>query len=291
VTPLATTLTLLSAFFHAGWNLLARKYRGGNIFLRVPLLIAAVGLIPVLLAGIWSTSLPQGVWINFTISGICLAIYFLGLTQGYQSGEFSVVYPLARALPVLALALADIALGNPPTAVGWVGIVLVAIGCMTSPLESLRSIHLSMYLNRTTIWILITAAGMVGYTLADNQAADRFAPGISPVLRYHVLALTVSFVVFWVFLKLRRQPVSLEGGLENWKWPAVMAALLFTAYTLVLVAYQYSTETSYVAAVRQFSLVIAVPIGAFYFKETSPLLRILAAVTITAGIILIALGG
>ena len=289
--PLATALTLLSAFFHAGWNLLARKYRGGNIFLRVPLLIAAVGLIPVLLAGVWSTPLPQGVWINFTISGICLAAYFLGLTQGYQSGEFSVVYPLARALPVLALALADIALGHPPTLIGWLGILLVALGCMTSPLDSLHSIHLSAYLNRTSIWILVTAAGMVGYTLADNQAVDRFAPGISPVLRYHVLALTVSALVFWFLLKLIRQPVSLERGLENWKWPAVMAALLFLAYTLVLVAYQYSTETSYVAAVRQFSLVIAVPIGAFYFKEASPLLRILAAVTITAGIILIALGG
>ncbi len=85
--------------------------------------------------------------------------------------------------------------------------------------------------------------------------------------------------------------MSLERGLESWKWPAVMAALLFLAYTLVLIAYQYSTETSYVAAVRQFSLVIAVPIGAFYFKETAPALRILAALTITAGIVLIALGG
>jgi drug/metabolite transporter (DMT)-like permease len=291
LSPLATTLTLVSAFFHAGWNLLARKYRGGNIFLRVPLLIAAVGLIPVLLAGLLSAPLPQGVWINFTFSGICLAVYFLGLTQGYQSGEFSVVYPLARALPVLALALADIALGHPPTPLGWVGIVLVAIGCMTSPLESLHSIRLSTYVNRTTIWILITAAGVVGYTLADNQAADRFPPGLSPVLRYHVLALTVSFVAFWIFLKLLRQPVSLERGLENWKWPAVMALLLFLAYTLVLLAYQYSVETSYVVAVRQFSLVIAVPIGAFYFKESSPLLRILAAVTITAGIVLIAFGG
>ncbi len=227
---------------------------------------------------------------NFTFSGVCLAVYFLGLTQGYQSGEFSVVYPLARALPVLALALADIALGNPPTAIGWAGILLVAIGCMTSPLESLRSIHLSSYLNRTTIWILLTAAGMVGYTLADNQAADRFDPGIAPVLRYHVLALTVSLITFWIFLSLPPAG-SLERGLENWIWPAVMAALLFTAYTLVLVAYQYSTETSYVAALRQFSLVIAVPVGAFYFKEASPHLRIMAAVTITLGIILIALGG
>ena len=291
MSALATALTLLSAFFHAGWNLLARKYRGGNIFLRVPLLIAAAGLIPVLLAGIWATPLPQGVWINFTISGICLAVYFLGLTQGYQSGEFSVVYPLARALPVLALALVDIALGHPPTLLGWVGITLVAIGCMTSPLESLHSIHLSTYLNRTTIWILITAAGMVGYTLADNQAADRFAPGLSPVLRYHVLALTVSLVAFRFFLKFTRQPVSLERDLASWKWPAVMAVLLFLAYTLVLIAYQYSTETSYVAAVRQFSLVIAVPIGAFYFKEAAPALRILAALTITVGIVLIALAG
>lgn len=291
MTPLATALTLLSAFFHAGWNLLARKYRGGNIFLRVPLLITAVGITPALLAGRWGAPLPQGVWVNFTISGVCLAAYFLGLTQGYQSGEFSVVYPLARALPVLALALADIALGYPPTLAGWVGIILVAIGCMISPLNSLRSIRLATYLNRTTIWILITAAGMVGYTLADNQATDRFSPGIAPVLRYHVLVVTVSLVAFWIFLKLTRQPVSLERGLENWKWPAVMAALVFLAYTLVLIAYQYSTETSYVVAMRQFSLVIAVPIGAFYFKEAAPLLRILAAVTITAGIVLIALGG
>jgi drug/metabolite transporter (DMT)-like permease len=291
MTPLATSLTLLSAFFHAGWNLLARKHLGGNIFLRVPLLITAVGIIPVLLAGIWGKSLPDGVWVNFTISGVCLAVYYLGLTQGYQSGEFSVVYPLARALPVLVLALADIALGHPPTSAGWAGIILVTIGCITSPLDSLRNIRLSTYLNRTTIWILITAAGMVGYTLADNQATDRFSPGIAPVLRYHVLAVTVSLAAFWLFLKLTRQPVSLDRGLESWKWPAVMAALLFMAYTLVLVAYQYSTETSYVAAMRQFSLVIAVPIGAFYFKEAAPLLRILAAVTITAGIILIALGG
>jgi drug/metabolite transporter (DMT)-like permease len=291
LSPLAAALTLLSAFFHAGWNLLARKYPGGNIFLRVPLLIVAAGLIPVLLAGFWAPPLPDGVWINFIISGVCLAVYFLGLTQGYESGEFSVVYPLARALPVLVLALADIALGHPLTAAGWFGIFLVAIGCMISPIESFSKIHLSTYLNRTTIWILITAAGMVGYTLADNQAADRFDPGLSPVLRYHILALTVSLVTFWFFLKLTHQPVTLERDLARWKWPAVMAALLFLAYTLVLIAYQYSTKTSYVAAMRQFSLVIAVPIGAFYFKEAAPLLRILAAVTITAGIVFIALGG
>ena len=52
------------------------------------------------MAGALGSHFPPGVWMNFTFGGICLAFYYLGLTQGYQSGDFSVVYPLARSLPV-----------------------------------------------------------------------------------------------------------------------------------------------------------------------------------------------
>lgn len=291
MTPVAAALTLLSALFHAGWNLLARKYRGGNLFLRVPLLISAAGLLPILAGQIWGAPFPTGTWVNFTIGGVCLAVYFIGLTQGYECGDFSVVYPLARALPVLAVALADIFLGSPPSSLGWIGMILVAVGCVISPLESWRIIRLTSYINRATGWILITAAGMIGYTLADNHALDRFPPGIGLVLRYHVLESIVSLFAFWFFLSLLRQPLKLETGWQNWKWPFVMAVLLFSAYTLVLIAYQYSPETSYVVAMRQFSLVIGVPIGAYYFKESAPIQRILAALTITAGIVLIVLAG
>ncbi len=291
MTPLAAALTLLSAFFHAGWNLLARQFHGGNLFLRVPLLISIAGLLPVLASEIWGAPFPAGTWVNFSIGGVCLAIYYTGLTQGYECGDFSVVYPLARALPVLAIALTDISMGSVPSQPGWLGIILVAIGCMLSPLDSWRRIRLASYLNRATGWILITAAGMVGYTLADNQALDRFPPGIGLVLRYHVLEVSVSLVAFWLILLFLRQPIKVDSGWRNWIWPAIMALLLFSAYTLVLIAYQYSHETSYVVALRQFSLVIGVPIGAYYFRESAPILRILAALTITAGIALIVLAG
>jgi drug/metabolite transporter (DMT)-like permease len=289
--PLAAGLTLISAFFHAGWNLIARKYRGGSVFVRVPLLISAIGILPALISGYRGSHFPPGVWVNFTIGGICLAFYYLGLTQGYQSGDFSVVYPLARSLPVLVIALVDIAQGHPPSVAGWIGIILVMIGCMLSPLTSLREIKPSAYLNITSVWILITAAGMVGYTIADSLAANRMSPGITPLLRYQVFEVLVSFMVLWPLLLLFRQPLYLEGKLADWKWPAVMALLLFGGYGLVLLAYQLSQETSYVVAIRQFSIVIGVSIGVFYFKERAPLLRISAALIITAGILLIALAG
>jgi len=289
--PLAAGLTFISAFFHAGWNLIARKYRGGSIFVRVPLLISLVGVPLALLAGYLGSHFPPGVWVNFTVGGICLAIYYLGLTQGYQSGDFSVVYPLARSLPVLVIALADIARGHPPSPAGWMGILLVMIGCMLSPLTSLREIKPAAYLNVTSIWILITAAGMVGYTLVDSQAAERMAPAFTPLLRYQVFEVFVSFMVLWPLLLLFRQPLYLERDLGAWKWPAVMAVLLYGGYALVLLAYQLSAETSYVVAIRQFSIVIGVTIGAFYFKEPAPVLRISAALIITAGVLCIALAG
>jgi drug/metabolite transporter (DMT)-like permease len=289
--PLAAGLTFISAFFHAGWNLIARKYRGGSIFVRVPLLISLAGLIPALLAGYLGSHFPPGVWVNFTFGGVCLAFYYLGLTQGYQSGDFSVVYPLARSLPVLVIAIVDISRGHPPSAAGWIGMILVMIGCMLSPLTSLREIKPSAYLNVTSIWIMITAAGMVGYTIVDSQAAERMTPGLAPLLRYQVFEVFVSFMVLWPLLLFFHQPLYLERDLGSWKWPAVMALLLFGGYGLVLLAYQLSPETSYVVAIRQFSIVIGVTIGAFYFKERAPVLRISAALIITAGVLCIALAG
>ena len=57
-----------------------------------------------------------------------MAIYYLGLSRGYMSGDFTVVYPLARATPVLVIAALDVARGQAPTLFGWLGLLLIVIG-------------------------------------------------------------------------------------------------------------------------------------------------------------------
>ena len=101
-------LTLLSAFFHASWNFLARESNETDFLLHSGFVIIGLGLIPAIILEFIGTAFPLRVWLYVPISGTFLAVYYLGIIQGYRSGDFTVVYPVARALPVLLIAFADI---------------------------------------------------------------------------------------------------------------------------------------------------------------------------------------
>jgi drug/metabolite transporter (DMT)-like permease len=284
-------ITLFSAVIHASWNLLARKHRETDFLFNSSILVGLVALIPVLAYDYFVQPFPAKVWFFIPFSGTFLAFYYLGLTRGYRSGDFTVVYPVARALPVLIIALSDVVLGSSPTPFGWLGIFLVTLGVMVSPLESLRGFSLNRYRNRTMVWVLLAVIGITGYTIIDGLAADFVQPGPVSALRYFVLQTSSSVIVYWFLLTLMHTPVDLLEIRTSWRRPALLAFLIASAYTLVLWAYQLSSETSYVVAVRQFSIVVGVVAASYLFKETAPRLRIAAAVTIMIGICLIVLTG
>lgn len=284
-------ITLLSAVLHASWNLLARDRREIDYLFHSSFLVALVGLLPTIAAEVWGEAFPARVWMYLPISGACLAMYYLGLTRGYRSGDFTVVYPVARALPVLIIAVLDVVLGNSPSPLGWLGIIMVSGGVMISPLESFGGFTLQRYRNQTTLWILLAVAGITGYTFVDGLAASLVTPGVISAIRYFVLQTTFSVILYWLLLRALHFPATLSRNSAAWRRPALIAALITTAYTLVLWAYQLSSEISYVVAVRQFSIVVGVVTAAYIFKEAAPKLRISAAIIIMVGISLIAMAG
>jgi drug/metabolite transporter (DMT)-like permease len=287
---LSLALIAVSAFLHAGWNLLAHRRRSdGALFLRVTLVTGLAGLVPALIAELQGPRFPPEVWGLLAITGLFQSLYYLGLTMGYRSGHFTVVYPVARALPVLFLAFIDLARGHAPSPLGWAGMLLVVAGCAIAPLESLRTVTASRYLNRTTIWIVITALGTVGYSTIDKIAAELMAPGPLSAARYGVLESLFTVPYIWLALKLVREPLRGKNGLADWKWPTLAAIFIFAAYWLVLWAYQLSPFASYIVALRQFSIVIGVTAAAVLLKEPARLLRLGAAVLIALGIICISL--
>ncbi len=287
--PLAVTLILISTFLHAGWNLLLRSRRDDHTILRASIVIAVLGLGPALVAEFLGTRFPPLVWGCLVASGIFEALYSLGLSRGYQTGNFSYVYPVARALPILLLAVADVIRGHWPSGFAWMGMVLVSIGCVVIPLESLNSFTLTHYWNRATFWVVVTALSTMGYTLIDKVAADLIEPGPLTAARYNVYGMTLTAIAYWLIFKLMRQPLGGESNWAGWKWPVIAAIGIFGAYWLILWSYQLSPKTSYVVALRQFSIVIGVAIGAFLFREPAPTLRISAALIIALGIACIVL--
>jgi len=289
--PFAIALVLVSTFLHAGWNLLVGAQRTSYTMLRVVVTIAVVGIGPALIAEWWGPALPRQIWGYVILTGISLAVYYLGLAKGYQSGHFTVVYPVARALPILLVAVYDLFRGDAPSTLAWLGMGLVSVGCMVMPQKSLKNFNLSDYRDPAMFWVVVAAAGTVGYTVVDHAAADLLPSGPAAAARYGIFEFVSAAIFYWLILKILREPTGQFDGLRSWQVPALGAAGLFGAYWLVLWSYQLSAQASYVVALRQFSIVVGVIIGALIFKESAPVLRITAAFGIAAGIALIALAG
>ena len=284
-------IVLLSTFMHAGWNLLARQQRGRDITLPLLLIISGVGLLPALVVEWQTGSILPLIWPYALLTACFQAMYYFGLYKGYHQGEFTVVYPLARSLPVLVLTLADVLRGDVPSLMGWIGMGLIAVGCLLAPLESWRSFALARYWNKTTIWILITATGMVGYTLVDRAAAAILRPGADMALRYGFWETVATAGAYWLLLQLLRLPTIQIKGRADWTRAAIAGVFMFGAYSLVLWAYQMPVPVSYIVALRQFSIVLGVVAGAILFHEPAPRWRISMALLIVAGVILISVWG
>jgi len=200
------------------------------------------------------------------------------------------VYPVARALPVLLLGLVDVARSRPPSAAGWAGMSLIAGGCLLAPHKRLSELRLSHYRRQTTVWVLLVATGTVGYTLLDKLAAETIAPGPGAAARYGYAFFVSSFVVYTVLAKSFRLG-SQESTVPRPGWVLGGAFCNFGSYWLILWVYQLVERASYTVALRQFSIVIGVLAAVALFREPGARLRITAACLITAGLVVVSLAG
>ncbi len=183
--PAVIILVVASTFMHAGWNLLVRRRDCETVLIgRMLIVVVLAGLVPAAVSEAMVRSLTPKAWMCVAGSGICCGFYYLGLARAYGSSDFTVVYPVARALPILLVAFGDVLLGRHLTTFGWVGICLVIGGCLLTPLKSFRGFALGHYFNRATFWIALTALGTVGYTLLDKSAAEVVRQGPATAARY-----------------------------------------------------------------------------------------------------------
>ncbi len=292
--PFAAALVLSSTFLHAGWNLLARRQRAEALFFhRLLLAVVAIGLVPAAISEWHARSLPPAAWLYALGSGVFCGLYFLFLAKGYAASDFTVVYPVARALPVLLVGLGDALRGRYPTAMGWSGMTLVALGCLLAPQRSFRDLSPRRYLNRASIWILLTALSTVGYTLLDKMASEVVTQGPGTAARYGYIFYLFTYIFYALFLHAAGSSSAPRHAQPDigWRLPVIGGLFNFGAYWLVLWAYQLSERASYIVAFRQFSIVIGVILAFILYQEGGRRVRITATLLITAGLVVIGVWG
>lgn len=292
----ALVIVLTAAVAHAAWNIIAHgSSRSGVPFLwwgAVASTVLWAGLIP--FTGGWGTGGLGPMLIGILVSSVLHVAYMLVLQRGYARGELSTVYATARGSgPLLTVLVAVLAFGERPGPAALGGVALLISGVIAFGLigrsRALPGAPRRGWLDPSIGYGLLTGAAIAAYTLWDAFAVNEI--GISPVA--FMVGCTAGEIPFFTAALLRRGGLSglrRLGPVFRENWARLLAFGVFSplSYVLVLTAITMA-PVSLVAPVREVSVVLVGLYGVWRYRESRPVLRILAALVVVAGVLLIGL--
>jgi uncharacterized membrane protein len=284
----ALLIILVAAFLHAFWNYLAKKSRNKIAFIWWAVLFSTIIFFPMFLYYWPLVTISSTGWSCIVATGVFHALYFWFMGGAYQRGDLSLVYPLFRGSgPLFVPILAVILLKEQLSAPGVLGISLVVLGIFTIHLrsfsiQSIREIFLTTR-GGASLWALGTGGTIAGYSLVDKIGVNIVHP---PVYIYLMFIITLLLLTPFVFVKVRRD-LKKEWKINKIKILSVGFLELFT-YLMILFALQIG-KVSYVAAVREVSIVFSALIGIVLLREKNAPQKFIGAVLICAGVVLIGL--
>jgi drug/metabolite transporter (DMT)-like permease len=285
MTATALGLVLAAAVLHAAWNLLAKRAGGGAALVWLYGTVSAVVLAPPAAAVLlWRGAGIERAGLAYTLASAVLHVaYFLVLQRGYEHGDLSVVYPVARGTgPVLSTAAAVVLLGERPSPLALAGAALVAAGVfvLTGPEKASAADA-----RWGVAYGLLTGVLIAAYTVCDKRAVAEF--GVPPLVQQWGTSLGLCALL---------GPWALGNrGEVKGRWSAsrrevvAIGVLVPSAYVLVLAAMTIS-PVSYVAPAREVSILFATLLGTHLLSEGRSRRRLAAAATMVAGVVALALG-
>jgi drug/metabolite transporter (DMT)-like permease len=219
------------------------------------------------------------------LSGVLHCGYSIFLQRAYRAGDFTLVYPLARGTgPLLSSLSAMIFLGERPglLAAGGGLVIILSIFLLTGGHNLLRGKHDS---GPAIFYGIGCGIFIAMYTVADKQAVTWAL--VPPLLLDWGgnLARTTIFAPF----AIKRWP-EVRHVWQTYKLECIVVAVLGPlAYILILTAMSF-TPLTYIAPLREVSILIVAFIGARVLKEADGKRRIWAATAMVLGVIALAFG-
>jgi drug/metabolite transporter (DMT)-like permease len=288
MTATALLIVLAAAFLHAFWNYLAKKSRNKIAFIWWAILFSTILFFPMFLYYWPTVTISSTGWSCIVATGILHAFYFWFVGRAYERGDLSLVYPLARGSgPLFVPILAVLFLNEQLSILGVLGISFVILGIFGIHLRSfsIQSMFEPFLALRggASFWALCTGATIAGYSLVDKIGVNLVHP---PVYIYLMFVITLLLLSPYVFVK-ERSDLKKEWNINKIQIVIVGFLDLFT-YLMILFALQIS-KVSYVAAVREVSIVFSALIGIMLLQEKNASQKLLGAVLISLGVVLIGL--
>jgi drug/metabolite transporter (DMT)-like permease len=281
VSPLLIGLVLLAAFLHALWNAMAKSGGSPQFSIASYRLVAATVCLPLL----FFVPLPLSESWPFIIASVLIhSVYYYSLAQSYHSGDLSQMYPLFRGLaPVMVVAGAALFAGEFLSLGTMLGIALISIGLISITFVGGNAGKITPVALR---WGLLTSVMIAAYTVADGMGV-RVAGNVFSYI-FWLFVLEPIPICLWLLLCDRSNWYGYMQAKPGKIFLGAMAAA--TAYGMVIYVMDKG-PMGMVSSLRETSVIFAALIGTLLFREPFGRQRILAAVFVCIGVIVIKILG
>ncbi|WP_262689594.1 DMT family transporter [Kordiimonas aestuarii] len=266
---LATLLILTSAALHASWNAVVKRQPNK---LSIMVFISVYGgLLYIPFAPFFPLPEPW-MWGYIAASVAVHLCYQLALTHALEVGELTFVYPIARGLGPLLVALFSLLfLEGSLAPLEFAGVLILVCGIfltVSGRMDSRKGLSAA----------LITGCMIATYTLIDGFAVKRVE---NPVT--FIIWGALSFApVFATYIGIVQGPAFLINSLRVWKQGLPAAVAAQGGYAIALTALSLGSIGE-VAALRETSIIFATLIGALWLKEKVHHRQIVAVLLIALG--------
>ena len=276
-----------SAVLHASWNALVKGVKDHLVgFVALNLGAGAVCMLVVPFV----TAPARRAWPYLAVSVVIHVGYQALLLQSYRVGDLNQVYPIARGtapllVALLAVPLADERLGAIQLAgVAAIGGGLISLAHVRDWLRpgaasGLRGPPPALAFAFAT-GLLITA-----YSVIDGLGVRR----AESTLGYAAWLVLIESVTIPSFALLRERARVRHAWRSTWRLAGLGGVLSVTAYAIVLWA-QTRGALAAVTALRETGVIVAAIIGTVVFHEHFGRRRLVAAVLVAAGVVLLNIG-
>ena len=278
--PFVFAAVLFAAACHAGWNASIKRTLDPLATTVLIAIGAAVFALPIIPFAGWP-ELAAWPWLIASI--VIHLFYFAGLIESYRTGDLGQVYPIARgAAPLMTATMTTLFVGERLGVFGWGGIVMLAAGVL---LLSLRGGRELAKLNRAAVgFALFTAVTICAYSVVDGIGARLAGPGkataYSTVLFIGIAPVVVAYAL------VRRGYAVLPQMAPFWKIGLGGGALAVISYSIAIWAMTVA-PIAIVAALRETSVLFGAIIAVVILKEPLRPARIVAALMIVCGLMLL----
>lgn len=280
---LAIALGLFSAVTLAAANMSVKM--GADILVARAVLSVSAALL--LLPATLLVPLPDArIWGALALAAPAHFGYQLCLIKALQRGDLSLVFPVMRgAAPLLTGAAAFLLLGEALAPLGVAGLLLATAAVFVFAAPP-RGVLLRHHPDRQVLgWALATAAGIALYNVADARGV-RLAP---EPFTYIVWIFLIDAIGIAALALVRRRRELVRTVREKWRFGVAAGILSILSYGAAIYAFSL-IETAKVSALRETSVVFAALMGTLFLKESFGPRRILAALALAAGLVLMQFG-